>query len=182
MSYGNPVLRRKDVYSPSEAATVCGVAPRTLAKWMDAGRLQGYTIPGSQHRRIPHDRLLAFLKSYSLPVPSWMTAEPRVLLVSSDPCVSASLTGSVDVAPNLFAAGLAIAGSTQPMAVVLDLDLGRGACLDAAGTLRRRSEAICLVALVPEDVHPEHWPEVGALFDVVLQKPVDPAVLLRAVS
>ncbi len=182
MSYGNPTLRRKDVYSPSEAAAVCGVVPRTLAKWMDAGRLQGYTIPGSQHRRIPHDRLLAFLESHSFPVPAWMTAEPRVLLVSNDLSLMAALAGSCEIVTDLFAAGLALAGSGAPLAVVFDLSLGRAPCVCAARTLRERSDAVCLVALVPEDVHPELWPAVGEEFDAVLQKPVDPAVLLRAVS
>ena len=36
----------KEVYTPQDVANICHVAPRTVAKWIDSGRLKGYRIPG----------------------------------------------------------------------------------------------------------------------------------------
>jgi two-component system, OmpR family, response regulator RpaA len=58
----------KEVYTPQDVANICHVAPRTVAKWIDSGRLKGYRIPGSQHRRVPRDRLVAFLTEHGMPL------------------------------------------------------------------------------------------------------------------
>lgn len=55
------------VYTIHEAAKLCKVAPRTVSKWFDSGRLRGYRIPGSQDRRIPHEYLVRFLKEHGMP-------------------------------------------------------------------------------------------------------------------
>jgi two-component system, OmpR family, response regulator RpaA len=57
----------KKVFSTGEAAKICRVAPRTIMKWFDQGRLRGYRIPGSQDRRIPRDNLIRFLKENGMP-------------------------------------------------------------------------------------------------------------------
>ena len=41
------------VFTTGQVAKICKVAPRTVSKWFDSGRLKGYRIPGSQDRRIP---------------------------------------------------------------------------------------------------------------------------------
>src|SRR5947207_1217774 len=43
----------KKVFTTGQVAKICKVAPRTVSKWFDSGRLRGYRIPGSQDRRIP---------------------------------------------------------------------------------------------------------------------------------
>lgn len=55
-----------DVLTTGQVAQLCAVAPRTVAKWVDSGRLKGYKLPGSQDRRIPARELLAFLESHSM--------------------------------------------------------------------------------------------------------------------
>ena len=52
----------KKVFTTGQVAKICKVAPRTVSKWFDSGRLRGYRIPGSQDRRIPREHLLRFLK------------------------------------------------------------------------------------------------------------------------
>src|SRR5678809_117517 len=47
---------------------ICKVAPRTVSKWFDSGRLKGYRIPGSQDRRIPREYLIKFLKEHGMPL------------------------------------------------------------------------------------------------------------------
>ena len=43
------------VFTTGQVAKICKVAPRTVSKWFDSGRLRGYRIPGSQDRRIPRE-------------------------------------------------------------------------------------------------------------------------------
>ena len=43
----------KTIFTTGQVAKICKVAPRTVSKWFDSGRLRGYRIPGSQDRRIP---------------------------------------------------------------------------------------------------------------------------------
>ncbi len=62
------------VYSTTQIAAGLKVAPRTVNKWYDSGRLKGYRIPGTQSRRIPAEYLLKFLKEHGLPT-DWMEGE-----------------------------------------------------------------------------------------------------------
>ena len=57
------------VYTTGQAAKLLQVAPRTVGKWFDSGRLKGYVIPGSQDRRIPQDSLIKFLEDHGMPIP-----------------------------------------------------------------------------------------------------------------
>lgn len=54
--------RPRKVFTTGEVAQLCMVAPRTVSKWFDCGRLRGFRIPGSQDRRIPREHLERFLK------------------------------------------------------------------------------------------------------------------------
>jgi uncharacterized protein (TIGR02996 family)/excisionase family DNA binding protein len=66
---------RKMVYTTGQVAKLIRVAPRTVSKWFDSGRLRGYRVPGSQDRRIPRVELIRFLKENNMPLgtlaPSW---------------------------------------------------------------------------------------------------------------
>ena len=54
------------VFTTGQVAKICKVAPRTVSKWFDSGRLKGYRIPGSQDRRIPREYLIRFLKEHGM--------------------------------------------------------------------------------------------------------------------
>lgn len=58
----------RTVFTTDEVAKICKVAPRTVSKWFDAGKLRGYRIPGSQDRRIPREHLINFMKQHGLPL------------------------------------------------------------------------------------------------------------------
>ncbi len=49
-----------------EAAKICRVAPRTICKWFDAGRLKGRRLPGTLDRRIDKQHFLAFLADHGI--------------------------------------------------------------------------------------------------------------------
>jgi excisionase family DNA binding protein len=59
---------RRDQLTTGEVAKLFRVAPRTVAKWFDAGRLKGYRIPGSQDRRVPWSNVLTFARENALPL------------------------------------------------------------------------------------------------------------------
>lgn len=56
------------VYTTGEVSKLCNVAIRTVCKWTDDGSLKAFRIPGSGHRRIPHDSLVEFLLRKRLPL------------------------------------------------------------------------------------------------------------------
>src|SRR5207302_9053964 len=62
------VADMKKVFTTGQVAKICKVAPRTVSKWFDSGRLRGYRIPGSQDRRIPREHLIKFLKEHGMPL------------------------------------------------------------------------------------------------------------------
>lgn len=57
------------IYTTGQVAKMLKVAPRTVSKWFDSGRLRGYRIPGSQDRRIPREHLISFIKSQGWAMP-----------------------------------------------------------------------------------------------------------------
>ncbi len=54
-------------YTTATAARVCGVCPRTIAKWFDAGLVKGYRLPGGD-RRIPAVALRTFMLRQGIPL------------------------------------------------------------------------------------------------------------------
>ena len=73
------------VFTTGQVAKICKVAPRTVSKWFDSGRLKGYRIPGSQDRRIPREYLIKFLKEHGMPLGDLEDeAMAKVLIVAQD--------------------------------------------------------------------------------------------------
>ncbi len=73
------------VFTTGQVAKICKVAPRTVSKWFDSGRLKGYRIPGSQDRRIPREYLIRFLKEHGMPLGDLEDeAMAKVLIVGQD--------------------------------------------------------------------------------------------------
>lgn len=63
----NPIKICK-VYTTGQIAKMCKVAPRTVTKWCDSGRLKCYRIPLSEDRRIQEEHLIEFLKAHNMPI------------------------------------------------------------------------------------------------------------------
>ncbi len=53
-------------FRTSEVASLCEVSRDTVARWIDHGRLMGYTVAGSKHRRVDRDSLIQFLNQYEM--------------------------------------------------------------------------------------------------------------------
>ncbi|MBL7139306.1 MAG: response regulator [Planctomycetes bacterium] len=74
----------KDVYSTGEAAKVCRVSQQTIIRCFDAGKLDGFYVPGSRFRRIPRESLIKFMKGNSIPLTNLDSDKEKVLVVDDE--------------------------------------------------------------------------------------------------
>jgi excisionase family DNA binding protein len=180
----------KKVFTTGQVAKICKVAPRTVSKWFDSGRLRGYRIPGSQDRRIPREQLIRFLKEHGMPLGELEDETTnKVLLVGLDNTLTATLRERLpesdgfkfEIAVSGFEAGIQ-AESMHPDCIVIDSKLGRNEANQIAQNLRRSAEhqSTILVALVgAEDAAADSLTQQG--FSEVFRKPFDVALLAERI-
>jgi excisionase family DNA binding protein len=85
-------LPSKTVLTTGEVASICKVAARTVSKWIDTGRLEGYRIPGSRDRRVTREALDRFIRDNRLPTDGIAASgSERVLVVDADTATAATL-------------------------------------------------------------------------------------------
>jgi excisionase family DNA binding protein len=75
----------KDLLTTGEAAEICKVSQQTIIRCFDAGRLDGFRIPGSKFRRIPRQSLIEFMKVNKIPLDAVESGRKKVLIVDDDP-------------------------------------------------------------------------------------------------
>ena len=149
------------VFTTGQVAKICKVAPRTVSKWFDSGRLKGYRIPGSQDRRIPREYLIKFLKEHGMPLGDLEDETlAKVLIVAQDQVLIENLkrelpgekSFKVAVAASGFDAGIQ-AESFHPDCIIVDFSIGKMESLQICQNLRRNGEfaEIILIALLPDD-------------------------------
>jgi excisionase family DNA binding protein len=180
----------KKVFTTGQVAKICKVAPRTVSKWFDSGRLRGYRIPGSQDRRIPREALIRFLKEYGMPLgeleeEGWH----KVLVIGAEKLFIDRLKELLpededykyEEASSGFAAGSA-AHSFHPDTIVIDLSMGRTEGIQIAQYMRRipQFEQTMIIALASED---EASPEglITSGFNEAFKKPFDVALLAERI-
>ena len=74
----------KDLFTTGEAAEICRVSQQTIIRCFDAGRLEGFRVPGSRFRRIPRRNLIKFMKDNNIPLDSIESGKRKVLIVDDD--------------------------------------------------------------------------------------------------
>ena len=75
----------KDLLTTGEAAGICKVSQQTIIRCFDAGRLEGFRIPGSRFRRIPRQSLIKFMSQNNIPLDNLDSGKKKVLIVDDDP-------------------------------------------------------------------------------------------------
>ena len=180
----------KKVFTTGQVAKICKVAPRTVSKWFDSGRLRGYRIPGSQDRRIPREHLVRFLKEHGMPLAELEDeTTSKLLLVGLDGTLTATLRERLpeadgfkfELAASGFEAGIQ-AESLHPDCIVIDLKLGRNEAVQICQNLRKKPEYTntILIALVgAEDLAGDGLAQQG--FNEVFRKPFDVALLAERI-
>jgi len=178
----------KKVFTTGQVAKICKVAPRTVSKWFDSGRLRGYRIPGSQDRRIPREHLLRFLKEHGMPLGD-LEAEVynKVLVVGAEPTLQASLREQlreaddfqIENAASGFEAGIR-AESFHPDCIVIDMAIGRIEAGQIAQNLRKAADHAdtILVALTSDEPGDELY---GLGFNDAFKKPFDGQLLAERI-
>ena len=176
----------KKVFTTGQVAKICKVAPRTVSKWFDSGRLRGYRIPGSQDRRIPREQLIRFLKEHGMPLGE-LEEEGlhKILIIGAEKLfidrVKETLPEDEDykyeMAHSGFEAGIQ-AESFHPDTIIIDLSMGRSEAIQIAQYMRRipQFEQTMIIALASEDeASPESLNSFG--FNEAFKKPFDVALL-----
>ena len=173
------------VFTTGKIAKMCHVAPRTVGKWFDSGRLKGYRIPGSQDRRIPREYLIKFLKEHGMPLGDLEDgAMAKVLIVAQDQVLTKSLKSEMPleysfklvVANSGFEAGIQ-AENFHPDCIVVDFSIGRTEALQICQNLRRNAEfaEVIIIALLPDDG--SMLSSDRSSINDTFRKPFDPAIL-----
>jgi excisionase family DNA binding protein len=173
------------VFTTGQVAKICKVAPRTVSKWFDSGRLKGYRIPGSQDRRIPREYLIKFLKEHGMPLGDLEDeAMAKVLIVAQDQVLIENMKRELPVerafrtttAASGFEAGIQ-AESFHPDCIIVDFSIGQLEALQICQNLRRNSEfsETILIALLPDDSSTANFDRSS--INETFKKPFDAALL-----
>jgi len=117
----------KEVYSTGEAAKICRVSQQTIIRCFDAGKLQGFYVPGSRFRRIPRDALTKFMRENGIPLTNLDSGKKKILVVDDEPDIVEMLVDAlqrdgrfeVKTASCGYDAGI-LTQQFQPDAIVLD--------------------------------------------------------------
>ncbi len=181
----------KKVFTTGQVAKICKVAPRTVSKWFDSGRLRGYRIPGSQDRRIPREHLIKFLKEHGMPLgeleeEGWhkihIVGAEKLFIDRVQELLPDSEDYKYEVAHSGFEAGIQ-AHSFHPDTIIIDLAMGRSEGLQIAQNLRRNPqyEQTMIIALASEDEPaPESLTNHG--FSEAFKKPFDVVLLAERIQ
>jgi excisionase family DNA binding protein len=178
----------RTIFTTGQVAKICKVAPRTVSKWFDSGRLRGYRIPGSQDRRIPREHLIRFLKEHGMPLGELEDeVMGKVLLVGADATVRANISEmigendfKIESAASGFEAGIQ-AESLHPDCVVVDFAMGRNEALMIAQNLKKNTEysETVLIGLLTDDDNASGFDRT--LFNETFRKPFDAALLAERI-
>jgi excisionase family DNA binding protein len=168
-----------------QIAKHCDVAPRTVSKWFDSGRLHGYRIPGSPDRRIPREDFIRFLKANGMPLGNLESADNRILVIGADAPLQAILRehirdrcdADIAVAASSFEAGIH-AEQLNPTCVIVDLAMGRieaGQIVQAMQPARPTTIFLALTSDEPDE-------KIFSLgFNDAFKKPFDGALFAERV-
>lgn len=179
----------KMIFTTGQVAKICKVAPRTVSKWFDSGRLRGYRIPGSQDRRIPREHLIRFLKEHGMPLGELEDeAVGKILVVGADQLIRANLRDTLsaeqfklEYANSGFEAGIQ-AESVHPDCVVVDFMMGRNESILIAQNLRKNSEYtdVVLIGLLSDEDSASGFDR--SVFNETFRKPFDVALLAERIK
>jgi excisionase family DNA binding protein len=77
----------KQVFTTGEVAEICNVSQQTIIRCFDAGKLQGFRVPGSRFRRIPREALVQFMNDNKIPLTQLESSKKRILVVDDDAAI-----------------------------------------------------------------------------------------------
>lgn len=117
-----------EILTTGNIAELCGVAPRTVSKWIDSGKLKGYRIPGTLHRRVLREDLSRFLKANDMLAVTEGKTRKLFVISQNDMLISGVLKCHLDYqfeshdGKSLVALGMRVL-AFEPDCVIVDLAL-----------------------------------------------------------
>ena len=184
-------LYDKQVFTTGEAAEVCKVSQQTIIRCFDAGRLNGFRVPGSRFRRIPRDELIRFMKNNEIPVENFAQGRKKILVVDDDPQIvdlmydvlSQKDRFEVRTATTGYDAGV-VSAEFKPDLMVLDYMLpdvnGNVVCETVRKNQDLRSMRIVVVSGAVDQEEVDGLLQAGA--DAFVKKPFDVRQLLKQID
>ena len=174
---GKLVRAGEQEFTTGQVARMLNVAPRTVSKWFDEGKLGGHRLPGGTgHRLVPRGRLVEFARENHFSLTGLV--DPSVLYVGADPkviqrleIVLAANEITLLLTPSSFEAGVLLA-QQLPAVVVLDCLPFRTDMFNITRVIKRLAPQLeRLVVLANED---EASPDDFERFEAtVLKRPFD---------
>lgn len=183
-------LASKQVFTTGEAAELCKVSQQTIIRCFDAGRLQGFRVPGSRFRRIPRAELIRFMRANDIPTTLLEEGTKRILVVDDDPEIitlyqeifSSDDRFELRTAGNGYDAGL-LTEQFRPDVVLLDYMLpdinGNVVCERIRSRDELAGTRIIIVSGVINQQEIDAMLKLGA--DEFIKKPFDVAALKQRV-
>lgn len=169
----------KSVLTTGEVATICKVAARTVSKWIDTGRLEGYRIPGSRDRRVTREALDRFIRDNRLPTAGIAASSAeRVLVVDADTSTATMLAETLAqetgrearVARTAFEAGVTC-GRFAPDWMFVDTSVGMAEIVGLVSILRTEGSRCRVVVMGHGFLAQDEAALRGAGVTQVLRKP-----------
>jgi len=193
MSNGKSIngLVKKQVFTTGEAAELCKVSQQTIIRCFDAGRLQGFRVPGSRFRRIPRSELIRFMQQNEIPTDLLESPAKRILLVDDDPQIIDVLKDSFDSderfdvrsASTGYDAGI-LTEQFRPHLILLDYMLpdinGNVVCQRIRSNEKLRDTKIVIVSGVINQQEIDAMLKLGA--DAFIKKPFDVDALMGRIG
>lgn len=193
MSNGKSIngLVKKQVFTTGEAAELCKVSQQTIIRCFDAGRLQGFRVPGSRFRRIPRGELIRFMQQNEIPTDLLESSAKRVLLVDDDPQIIEVLKDAFDgderydvrSASTGYDAGM-LTEQFRPHLILLDYMLpdinGNIVCQRIRANEKLRDTKVVIVSGVINQQEIDSMLKLGA--DEFIKKPFDLDSLLGRIG
>jgi excisionase family DNA binding protein len=179
---------RRRAYTTGEVARLCQVTKRTVIKWIDGGRLKGYVIPGSRHRRVPASALAEFLRAHKIP-DYGRVVRHRVLIVDDDDDLVELLKDALRDQYDVEIASSALEAASrlpvfQPDVVLLDIRLpdlsGLEVCRHFQSYRKGRKAPIVTMSAYGNEIDPAEIRRCGA--DAFLPKPLKLGELMRRIE
>lgn len=176
---------KNSFFTTGQAAKICKVSPRAVAKWFDSGRLRGYRVPGSKDRRIPRECLDEFLRKNKMdsrglekPDEVLIVTQDRVLIKKLRQQATGQQLFSLETASNSFDAGLRTE-FFQLVCIVVDFSIGRTECLSICQAVRNNPELkeTIIIALLPDDGCSVRFNSSN--IDETFRKPLEPALFIE---
>jgi len=147
-----------DVLTTGQVAKLCEVAPRTVSKWFDEGRLKGHRIPGSQDRRIRLGALIDFMQLNHMPLGDlerFILGESVLMIGFTEPRYAERLRVAAGASPPVvFSASVVEAGvdwnSKVWRVIVLNVEtVGEGYSISLAKRARRDFPKVIVLGIRP---------------------------------